>query len=105
MVDSVVMGGGEVTPAFTDEQLAAAEGNEAATQGGDPNLPSGDVARPEGLPENFNSVEDLVKLLQNAGLSVFEFTKHRDIDGGAVVEVSKDVKEDHSDRVLYGIRK
>ncbi len=51
------------------------------------------------------TINDLIELLQNAGLSVFEFTKHREINGGAIVEVSNDIKEDHLDRVLYGIRK
>ena len=41
------------------------------------------------------SINDLIELLQNAGLSVFEFTKHRDINGGAIVDISNEVKEDH----------
>jgi len=57
MVDQVFMGSNEATPAYTEEQLAEAN---ASNQGGDPNLPSSD-SRPEGLPENFNSVEDLAK--------------------------------------------
>jgi len=58
MVDSVTMST-DPAPAYTEEQVAAA--NTTDTQeGGDPNLPSGD-SRPDGLPENFNSVEDLAK--------------------------------------------
>ena len=51
------------------------------------------------------SINDIVNLLQNAGLSVFELTKHREIKGSKIIHISNDVKKDHSDRMLYGVRK
>lgn len=51
------------------------------------------------------TINDLIQLLQNAGLSIFEFTKHREAEGGDIIPVSKDINNDHGDRVLYGIRK
>jgi FkbM family methyltransferase len=47
---------------------------------------------------------DLVALLEQAGMSVYEFTQHRDPRGGAVVPIGREFLEQPVDRVLYARR-
>lgn len=59
------------------------------------------------LHEDMNgyTAKDIVTIMENAGLEVFEFTKHRHDLGGEIVPLSDELFSDHVDRMLYATRK
>ena len=54
---------------------------------------------------NGYTAKDIVEIMANAGLEVFEFTKHRKDTGGELVPISEEFFLDHADRMLYGRRR
>lgn len=50
------------------------------------------------------SVKDIVKMMTSGGLTVYEFTEHRNTKGGDIVPLNKNVYSDHKDRIIYGVR-
>lgn len=58
------------------------------------------------LHEDMNgySSEDIVKMLENSGLYVYEFTQHRSKLGGKIIPISDEFHSDYIDRVIYATR-
>jgi hypothetical protein len=50
------------------------------------------------------TVSDIVKMMQLAGLTVYEFTEHRKNQGGKIIALDEHVFNDHGDRIIYGVR-
>lgn len=50
------------------------------------------------------NVKDIVQMMVDAGLSVYEFTDHRSIKGGEIIPLSQNVFTEHKDRIIYGVR-
>lgn len=47
---------------------------------------------------------DIIKILENSGLNVFEFTNHRSETGGKIIPISSEFMSDYNDRVIYATR-
>jgi FkbM family methyltransferase len=47
----------------------------------------------------------IIQILENAGLEVFEFKKHREVSGGELVPICIDFLSNYEDRMLYARRK
>jgi len=47
----------------------------------------------------------IIQILENAGLAVFEFKKHREVSGGELVPISSEFLSNYEDRMLYARRK
>ena len=50
------------------------------------------------------NVNDIVQMMVDAGLEVYEFTDHRNSEGGKIIPLNQIVFSDHKDRIIYGIR-
>jgi FkbM family methyltransferase len=50
------------------------------------------------------TVTELVSLLQESGLRVFEFARHRELDGGQIKPIGQEFLADFDDRMLYATR-
>ncbi|MFW5804104.1 MAG: FkbM family methyltransferase [bacterium] len=50
------------------------------------------------------TVKDIVKMMVDGGLTVYEFTDHRNSKGGDIIPLDKKVYSDHNDRIIYGVR-
>jgi FkbM family methyltransferase len=50
------------------------------------------------------TINNIIQILETAGLEVLEFTKHREVSGGKLVPISSDLLSHYDDRMLYARR-
>ncbi|MGH7885990.1 MAG: FkbM family methyltransferase [Thermodesulfobacteriota bacterium] len=53
---------------------------------------------------NGYNVRDIIAILEQAGLKVYEFTDHRSESGGQIIPISSDFLSNYTDRMIYATK-